>query len=364
MKRLVVCSDGTWQDLECSYPTNVVKIIQSIKPKSSSSEEDYIPQICCYDAGIGTSGNNILTRLVDQAIGGSTGEGIAENIQECYRFLCLNYSPGDEIYLFGFSRGAYSVRSLAGLIYKSGLLKRINVRYISQAYELYREGLEPDHPSLEEFRRKYGHTSEQFSGRVPITLIGCWDTVGSVGIPDLSEIIRGSEDEIYNQYKFLNSTQLSPIVKNAIHALAIDERRGVFSDSPMQKSEIANAQNLVQKWFPGDHGCVGGGSKEKSGLSDVALEWMIDTIQKLGLGLEFDKQAIENFNPNPLTKYEVEGKFSFSELLGKKYRKVSEDFNELHKSVIIRWQALGDDYRPENLKKHADMLNSANLIGK
>lgn len=116
MKRLVICCDGTWQDLKSSYPSNIVKLTQGVKPIAS----DGTPQILFYDSGIGTENQKLL--------GGAAGVGIDANIQDGYRFLCLNYVPGDEIYLFGFSRGAYTVRSLAGMIYCSGLLER---RYIS-----------------------------------------------------------------------------------------------------------------------------------------------------------------------------------------------------------------------------------------
>ena len=123
MKRLVVCCDGTWQDLESSYPSNVVKLTQGIKPIADDGTE----QIVFYDAGIGTENQKLS--------GGAAGVGIDRNIQDGYRFLCLNYTPGDEIYLFGFSRGAYTVRSLAGMIHCSGLAKRHNVTNAAEAYE-------------------------------------------------------------------------------------------------------------------------------------------------------------------------------------------------------------------------------------
>ncbi len=103
MKRLIVCCDGTWQQLNSNYPSNVIKIAQAVK----SSASDGVPQIVFYDEGIGVESHKLL--------GGVTGLGIDENIQDAYRFLCLNYEHGDEIYLFGFSRGAYTVRSLTGL---------------------------------------------------------------------------------------------------------------------------------------------------------------------------------------------------------------------------------------------------------
>ncbi len=128
MKRLIVCCDGTWQQLASPYPSNIVKLklAQAVRPIAS----DKVPQIVFYDEGIGTDSNKLL--------GGATGLGIDRNIEDAYRFLSLNYVAGDEIYLFGFSRGAYRVRSLAGMIYCSGLLSRPHVTRAHEAYELYR----------------------------------------------------------------------------------------------------------------------------------------------------------------------------------------------------------------------------------
>ncbi len=136
-KRLIVCCDGTWQKLTSVYPTNVVKIAQAIKPSSN----DGTAQIVFYDEGVG-SGNEAekLFAKGDRILGGAFGIGIDNNIEDAYRFLCLNYEPGDEIYLFGFSRGAYTVRSLAGLIRCSGgLLLRKDIREAPTAYEIYRD---------------------------------------------------------------------------------------------------------------------------------------------------------------------------------------------------------------------------------
>src|ERR671933_959348 len=143
MKRLIVCCDGTWQQLTSPYPSNIVKLAQAVKPIAS----DGVPQIVFYDEGIGTDSNKLL--------GGATGLGIDRNIEDAYRFLSLNYVAGDEIYMFGFSRGAYTVRSLAGMIYCAGLLSRRNVTMASQAYELYRKReISPKHAEAKSFREK------------------------------------------------------------------------------------------------------------------------------------------------------------------------------------------------------------------
>lgn len=354
MKRLIVCCDGTWQDLECPYPTNVVKIAQAIEPIA----KDGISQVVFYDEGIGTGGSTVVEKKLDRISGGALGKGIDKNIQDGYRFLCLNYSPGDEIYLFGFSRGAYTVRSLAGLMYNSGLLSRSNIRHIPEAYRLYRDRLKPDHPDIAEFRHKYSFKTEKYGDRAPITLLACWDTVGSLGIPDLTSFLN-LDRKINEKYQF-HDPKLSPIIQNALHAVAIDEQRSTFYASLMEKSNRTQDQRLIQKWFPGDHGCVGGGSEEQSGLSDAALKWMIDSIGELELGLEIDTIVIPTgVSPNPDADYKVEPKSiigRMTRILGKKVREVSDNFDDLHDSVKTRWRDR-KDYRPNNLHKHSSKLN-------
>ena len=254
MKRLVVCCDGTWQKLASSYPTNVVKIAQAVKPVGN----DGTPQSVFYDEGIGTGDQ------LDKYFGGAFGWGIDKNIQDAYRFLCLNYNEGDEIYLFGFSRGAYTVRSLAGMIYCSGLLSRPKIRSALEAYRIYRDrDIKPSDPEAQAFRAAYGE-------RVPIALLGCWDTVGALGVPDQIPFLP-IDNWLNSKYKF-HDTTLSSIIQKALHAVAIDELRKVFDVTPMQKSPKFDTQILRQVWFPGKHGSVGGGTKEQRGLSDLALQ--------------------------------------------------------------------------------------------
>ncbi len=336
MKRLIVCCDGTWQQLNSNYPSNVIKIAQAVK----SSASDGVPQIVFYDEGIGVESHKLL--------GGVTGLGIDENIQDAYRFLCLNYEHGDEIYLFGFSRGAYTVRSLTGMIYCSGLLDRPHITRASEAYELYRtRDIKPKDQVAADYREQYGE-------RVPITLLGCFDTVGALGIPGLPAFQKLHE-HLNKRYRF-HDTTLNKSIKNALHAVAIDEVREIFDVTPMKKNPDAENQRVIQVWFPGEHGCVGGGTKEHSGLSDAALQWMLDSTRNLGLGLEFDPSVIPTgINPN----YEIDFKNDpgFFKLAGIKFREVGDAIEELHESTIKRLQSR-KDYRPKNLEKLLSKLNS------
>jgi uncharacterized protein (DUF2235 family) len=340
MKRIIVCLDGTWQTLTTPYPTNVVKMAQAIKPVSTKSNNP-IYQILFYDEGLG-SGD-----LWNHITGGAFGWGIDQAIQKAYRFLCLNYENGDEIYLFGFSRGAYTARSLAGLIYCSGLLKRQYIRKIPAAYELYRNRDEDTRPGGEkavEFRQKYGEN-------VPIEVLGCWDTVGSLGVPDLIPYVP-IDNWINKKYDFFD-TKLNHRIKKAFHAVAIDETRKAFDVTRMTPN---HPNQVTQIWFPGEHGCVGGGTKSTRGLSDAALDWMMDHVSEIGLDL--DKSSVEDgIEPNPQTLFHNEPKILDS-ILPRALREVDGQFSDLHDSVKKRWQDSTLNYRPENLKKFQQELDS------
>lgn len=352
MKRLVVCCDGTWQKLANSCPTNVVKIAQAIKPVAS----DGTPQIVFYDEGIGTGDE------FNRITGGAFGWGIDQNIQDAYRFLCLNYEVGDEIYLFGFSRGAYTVRSLAGLLAYSGLLERPKIRKAPEAYENYRHSKDPHHAKPVEFRKENSYKVEGFANRVPIKLLGCWDTVGQLGVPDQFPLLP-FDQWINEKYRF-HDTTLSSIIQHARHAVAIDEIRKVFDVTLMQKSLKSESQDLRQVWFPGDHGCVGGGTKEHFGLSNAALQWMMDEVSQLvdnssSHGLEFEPTKVEaGLNCDYKTKFTQDQNWIYI-LTGKKSRDIVGNFDtDIHESVKKRWRDV-EEYRPQNLKKmYKQQLNN------
>jgi len=328
MKRLVICCDGTWQDLKTDYPTNVVKFVQAVKVRG----DDDIVQVVFYDPGVGTAG------LKDKWIGGGLGKGIDTNIRECYRFLILNYDPGDEVYLLGFSRGAYTVRSLAGLIYCSGLPRREHIRRIGEAYELYRDpDVKPGSDKAKEFRQAYG-------GNIDITLLACWDTVGALGVPSHWLFNR----KINKKYRF-HDTILNRKIRHALHAVSIDERRRAFNVTPMDRADDAGGQTLSQIWFAGTHGGVGGGSEANAGLSDIALQWMIDAVRGCGLGLAFETGCV---HPPLCPDHTISFKSALSLvdriLYGRIVREVTGGFGDLHESVKRRWHDC-PDYRPPNL---------------
>jgi uncharacterized protein (DUF2235 family) len=292
MKRLIACSDGSWNksgntDRGQQVETNVEKMYQCICSYDNSNERS-IPQLKFYDKGIGT-GYSRKANLFD----GITGADIDKNIKDIYTFLILNYQPGDEIYLFGFSRGAYTARSIGGLIRNCGILRPEYIELVDKAYELYRardEYTSPDSAMMTGFRKQYA--SENVT---PIKFIGVWDTVGSLGIPLPWYSLRNK-----NRYQFHDVT-LSSSVEHAYHALAIDERRKMFAPalwkvSDTVKNDPNHPQQIEQRWFAGVHCNVGGGYTD-AGLSNIALKWLARQANKTGLC--YDEKEFELIKGNP-----------------------------------------------------------------
>jgi uncharacterized protein (DUF2235 family) len=265
MKRLVVAADGTWHARTQQHPTNVVKLAQRIAPLDGRGHR----QVVRYHEGIGASPN-----FWNRFTSGVFGAGVVEHIRDLYLFLVDNFEVGDEIWFFGFSRGAFIVRSVAGLIRNVGLLRREQAPRYDAAYQLYRRRGEATHPhsaAAEAFRAQYAHEPR-------IRFIGAWETIGTLGIPatPLRALSR-------RRYQF-HDVELSGRIDFAYQALAIDEKRKPFEPSLWKRDDPSKAphQVLEQAWFPGVHGDVGGGYSD-AGLSDASLLWMIDRAQRAGL---------------------------------------------------------------------------------
>ncbi|MCB0178743.1 MAG: DUF2235 domain-containing protein [Anaerolineae bacterium] len=331
MKRLVLCCDGSFQNLE-SYPTNVVKMAQA----TQHVDEAGVAQVVYYDEGVGAS----------FFLSGVFGWGLETNVHEAYQFLCMNYAPGDEIYCFGFSRGAYTVRSLVGLIHYTGLLPRRHLQQTGTAYRLYREARKTPE-AVAAFRKQYGAFS------VNITLLACWDTVGRLGVP---VVIPWLPFDRWANHKYrFHDTTLSPLVENALHAVAIDERHRNFALTPMERQPDCPQQRLMQVWFPGDHMSVGGGSYHRRRLADASLLWMIEKIQawNLGLSIAFDDLA-GGLDPDFTAAIPDDIPMMF-EIGGRQVREVTGAFEDIHISAKQRWQQQ-PDYRPPNLERFRSEL--------
>jgi hypothetical protein len=265
MKRLFVCCDGTWNaptDLQdgVPIPTNVVRFYNALAEQDARG----IVQRRYYHPGIGTEEILWLERLW----AGMTGAGFAKNVQSAYYWLTENYAQDDEIYLLGFSRGAFTVRALSGFIARAGLIRRPDWDAVGSAYETY--------------RRKIRNDDGDSASGARIHFLGVWDTVGALGIPpDLPLLMRlGAWRQRFQD------TRLAPVVGHAFHALAIDEMRRTFSPT-LWTGMPAPGQEVCQMWFPGVHADVGGGYKETQ-LSDLTLRWMVERAMDCGAAFRPD----------------------------------------------------------------------------
>ena len=319
-KSLIICCDGTWnRPDQGGGPTNVTKMARAIKTRNEKQE----PQIVYYDEGVGT-GNRI-----DRYLGGSLGIGLGDNVQQAYRFLALNYEENDQIIMFGFSRGAYTVRSLAGLVSLVGLIRKGDLDQMPRIWDYYRTS-----PAD---RRKDFIDERMVAARPSIDLIGVWDTVGSLGIPGnfLGRIGR-------RRHEFHNVT-LGQMIKRAYQALAIDEHRKLYAPAVWDTSKKAEGQTVEQVWFAGAHSNIGGGYDDPI-LSDQAFLWMISKARPL---LDFDDDYLKR-RVDQLAEHEARGLLmdpssGFWAAFGRIDREIGKDNSEaVHPSAVARYQCRED----------------------
>jgi uncharacterized protein (DUF2235 family) len=301
MKRLVVCCDGTWNEADRPAVSNVEKIALAVKtdqpvPPSGRTSDPLPPgpvqQEVLYVTGVGTRGY-----VADRVLGGAFGAGLTANVQEAYRWLCVNYDPGDEIFLFGFSRGAYTARSVGGMVAAVGVLdpQRLDRdggfgATLLEAENVYRLPTDTDREKEERATRAADFRSKHARSDVTIRFVGVFDTVGALGIPGPSR----------DRMKF-HDVSLGPTVEHARQALAIDERRMTFEPciwtiDPALPEE-KRPRSVEQVWFEGVHSDVGGGyANKESGLSQISLAWMVS--EAAARGLVFDPGTLAaQFDP-------------------------------------------------------------------
>ncbi|MEW6981056.1 DUF2235 domain-containing protein [Colwelliaceae bacterium 6471] len=265
MANLIVCCDGTWNSPDNKddgelAPTNVRQLFHAVDLTSTTSQKTR------YQSGVGSGG------IFDKIAGGTVGLGISEDIRDCYQWLATHYHEGDKIYLFGFSRGAFTARSLAGMIGKFGIVKLPDKEQNKTIKRLYRQGYRKGQ-AIEDFAQDLSFYQDSKN----IEFIGVWDTVGALGVPDDKVILNLFDNA--KQYRF-HDTKLGKHVSYARQALAIDEVRGSFT--PTLWDHENDNERIKQLWFPGVHSDVGGGYKENQ-LSDIALKWMIEEAADKGV---------------------------------------------------------------------------------
>lgn len=349
--RLVVCCDGTWNTPDqkvdgAARPTNVTKLALSVADRDSTG----MRQCAYYHPGVGVG-------RWDHLRGGAFGAGLSANVLDAYRFLVNNYEDGDELWFFGFSRGAYTARSVAGLVRNCGILRPENLDRLDEAYALYRARSEsPRGTASTLFRRAYSYEPA-------IRFIGVWDTVGELGIPvPRTPLLRWAARRINRRWAF-HDTDLSSHVAGAFQALSIDEKRSVFAPTLWSQQEGVVGQAMEQVWFAGVHCDVGGGYAE-SGLSDVTLLWMMNKARSFGLeltqppsgavtseGVSPTRSAEFTANPDPLGPLHESRKGIYR--LAKPYYRpigVKPGGNEsISAAATERHDAASAHYDPENL---------------
>ncbi|MFD5597792.1 DUF2235 domain-containing protein [Streptomyces griseorubiginosus] len=281
-RHLVVCCDGTWNRADQSYKTNVAKVALAVRRRTALGTEQRV----YYHSGVGA-------QRPERLRGGAFGLGLSRNVLDAYHFLVQTYEPGDHLYLFGFSRGAFTARSLAGLVRNCGILRREQADRTAEAWALYRSRTkQPTSVAATLFRQAYARETE-------IRFVGVWDTVGSLGIPVPAPwFLRPLVDRFNKRWAF-HDTTLSSWVNGAFHALAVDEQRSAFPPTlwHQQKGAAEQGQELRQVWFAGVHTDVGGGEADSS-LSDLPLLWMVGHAARYGL--EFDPGVLSKTKPEQL----------------------------------------------------------------
>lgn len=305
MKRLLCFLDGTWDEPhDTSTLTNVVKLMQAVPRRDPAGVE----QIAHYEIGIATDSTGWQSFLE-----GAAGLKVADRIKSAYRFLCSNYQPGDEILLFGFSRGAFEARSLANMLDLVGLVRNGDEAGTNTAWIAY----ETNTTATDRVALNAARSSSHFPVR--IRCLGVWDTVGNLGLPVITEN-RGP-----NSWFAFHDTTLQPSVDVALHALAIDEPRGAFAPTlwTLKNGEkLPPGQIVEQVWFAGNHSNVGGGLVE-SGLSDISLVWMAGRVNHF-CGQVFDVTGLKSASrPDPLAEqyvpstgeYRVSGALPFTRFI-------------------------------------------------
>lgn len=300
MKRLVLCCDGTWSHAVNPQVSNIEKLARSVLRSGGSADPD-VEQIVGYVAGVGARGY-----LVDTLLGGAFGYGFTRNVVDGYRFLAMNYEPGDEVYVLGYSRGAYTARSVVGMLSQVGLLtpEATDAGLLHEAERVYR--LKPPTPRRvaraertvartrpgswrrrraeavlgrgEEVRAAKERFRAEHGIEVPVRFLGVFDTVGALGVPGPSRRKNRFHD-----------VSLSSVVVTARQALAIDERRLTFAPCLWTVPDGDPPDRVQQVWFPGTHGDVGGGGS-RCGFSDVAMQWMAAEMR--AVGVRFDERRL------------------------------------------------------------------------
>lgn len=363
-KAIALFSDGTGNTAIKGRGTNVFKTYEALDLGSNGNGGANVGrrQLAFYDDGVGTERNKLVKLL-----GGAFGWGLKRNVLELYAQLCRVYEPGDDVYLFGFSRGAYTARTLAGLIVECGLLKDAAGladadldRLARKAYGAFREHFrtwqgqkfvadDAGSKATAAFRGKHSiHAPEFPDGRGRIRFLGVWDTVDAVGLPfDHLAVVWNA---VVYPFRF-PGFKLSPEVAKGCHAVSLDDERHTFHPVMWDETGEDNGR-IEQVWFPGVHSNVGGGYP-KQGLSLIALDWMMTRAEQAGLRFVAAERDRYRDLQNPHDKL-YDSRSGLAVYYRYKPRDVAEickksGVPKIHASVFERIAAGTQGYAPGNL---------------
>ncbi|AXI47260.1 hypothetical protein C1J03_15315 [Sulfitobacter sp. SK012] len=368
MARIAIFCDGTWNSPNTDPPTHV----HALHALAANNDE----QAARYILGVGAKerDGSWTAHLRHKFGGGIFGHGLNDNIKSAYKALAERYKPGDKIYIFGFSRGAYTARSLVGMLRKCGIVENPTPERLEQAYALYRLPGEGNHPdalrilghrralsphmatSQDDLNWRMSHPVEGQPDQMQILKIaylGVWDTVGSLGIP---APIFGPAAKLWNRKYSFHDTQLTSMVKSARHALALDERRVFYKPSiwdnidqtveneGLNKGDRTPLRPYQEVWFTGSHSIVGGSSNSRA-LSEVTREWVADGARLAGLDVAAGPvdPGARDILERPTFIYRVAGNWL-------KWRPGPGHPIELHETVSKRVKDQ-PGYRPKSLRK-------------
>jgi uncharacterized protein (DUF2235 family) len=377
-KKIALFSDGTGNSSAKAQKTNVWRLFQALDQANGD-------QIAKYDDGVGTSANKYLA-----ALGGAFGWGLKRNVIDLYKFVCRNYNNGDDIYGFGFSRGAFTIRVLIGLIAREGLVTFRSEdeldRHSAAAYRSFRYKAFPSKsPIVWLFRtlRDFflhirnsirGHGSYDriaaatgASGRddIPVRFLGLWDTVEAYGMP-IEELKRGIDWVLWPM--LFGDMKLAGCVKRAVHALSLDDERTTFHpllwdeewEAELVRTNAGTAGRITQVWFAGVHSNVGGGYPEDQ-LSLVPLEWIMGEAAKNGLLLIADQVTEVAAARSPYARlYDSRaGLAAYYRYSPRQTPWGTGILANIHWSVLIRMAYGSDSYAPITLPHTFNVLTPA-----
>lgn len=410
-KKIAVFCDGTWNDLRMDSRTNVARLAKCVLPTGEmtvNGGRKEVAQIVYYDEGVGVGDG--VSRFSDAAVqwlGGALGRGLDAKIEKAYRFIVLNYTPGDELFIFGFSRGAYTARSLCGLIRTAGIVRRSEFERVPDAIRTYRDVdkaaeartfrrtysydiiageedyTDEDWAHVREFQKRVGVASQVRvippglrDRGIRIRYLGVWDTVGALGVPSRFRILKRLTKD---RYRFHND-RASSLVQSLRHAVSLDEERAAFDVTPFGNLEDLNIiwaagerdsqvhspgdagyvpypqRPYQQRWFPGDHGAVGGGGKEL-GLSSDSLLWVAEGAGNAGLELDLSagselRTAMARREPGADWPARSARAGLIRRIGGALRRSGPDVFDEIGDSARERWRRY-PEYRPSGMHRFA-----------